>query len=258
MTDHPGSTADAIQIQRKYYAQTAGVYDQMHLMDQEHNLALSYIESELSRLGLNSVLDVGCGTGRGVMRLLAAGFDVKGVEPVAALLKSGMSSHNLPPERMIEGSGEALPFAEQSFDAVMELGVLHHVPNPAVVVREMTRVARHAIFLSDSNRFGQGRFLWRLFKVAAWKLGLWPVLDWIRTRGKGYTISKEDGLAYSYSVYDSFDVLAEWADAIYVIPTSKMTTKSWVFPATSASHGLLIAVRKPSRQTEDRAEVPGP
>jgi SAM-dependent methyltransferase len=258
MTEDPKVCVDinAVQIQRKYYAQTAAVYDQMHLMDQEHNLALSYIESELSRLGLSSVLDVGCGTGRGVMRLLTAGFDVKGVEPVAELLKSGVSSHNLPPERMMEGSGEALPFADQSFDAVMELGVLHHVPNPRVVVREMTRVARRAIFLSDSNRFGQGRLLWRLFKIAAWKLGVWPVLDWIRTRGRGYTISKEDGLAYSYSVYDSFAALAEWADAIYVIHTSKLTSQSWVFPAISASHGLLVAVRNPSRQTEDGAGVP--
>ncbi len=256
MNEEQELAVNAIQIQRKYYAQTAAAYDQMHLMDQEHNLALAYIEAELKRLGLNSVLDLGCGTGRGVMRLLTAGLDVKGVEPVAELLKNGMMSHNLPPERMIEGSGEALPFADQSFDAVMELGVLHHVPNPAVVVREMTRVARHAIFLSDSNRFGQGRFLWRLAKVAAWKLGVWPFLDWLRTRGKGYTISKEDGLAYSYSVYDSFDALAEWADVIYIIPTSKMTTKSWVFPAISASHGLMVAVRKPSRQAENGAGVP--
>jgi SAM-dependent methyltransferase len=218
----------------------------MHLMNEEHHLALSHIQSELNRLGLKSVLDVGCGTGRGVMRLLGAGFDVKGVEPVIELLKAGIASHQSTPDRMLEGSGEALPFGDQSFDALIELGVLHLVPRPAVVVREMMRVARRAFFLSDSNRFGQESFVWRLMKAAAWKCGLWPFLDRLRTRGKGYTISKEDGLSYSYSVYDSFHELAEWADVIYVIPTSQMSARSWLFPALSSSHGLLVAVRNPA------------
>lgn len=195
----------AVQIQRKYYSDTAAQYDQMHLMDAEHNLALDYICSSMFQLNLSTMLDVECGTWRGVKYPLDRDLDVKGIEPVLGLLDAGCRQHGLPAERMLRGSGEALEFADQSFEAAMELGVLHHVPNPAKVVAEMIRVSKRAIYISDCNRFGQGTFVGRLSKIAAWKLGLWNAIDFIRTRDKGYTISEEDGLAYSYRVYDSFD-----------------------------------------------------
>lgn len=234
----------AVQIQRQYYSDTAAQYDQMHLMDAEHNLALDHICSSMFRLNLRTMLDVGCGTGRGVKYLLDRNLDVKGVEPVLGLLEAGCKQHGLPNERMLEGNGERLDFADNSFDATVELGVLHHVPDPSKVVAEMIRVSRHAIFISDCNRFGQGRFAARLIKIAAWKLGLWNGIDYVRTRGKGYTISKEDGLAYSYSVYDSFDQLAAWADHIHVIPTSPATANSWLHPLATCSHVLLVATRE--------------
>lgn len=141
------------------------------------------------------------------------------------------------------GSGAAIDFPNQSFDASVELGVLHHVPDPPKVVAEMIRVSRRAIFIFDCNRFGQGRYLSRLIKIAAWKTGLWEPIDWIRTRGKGYTISQEDGLAYSYSVYDSYDQLADWADTIHVIPTTTATCHSWLHPLATCSHALLVALK---------------
>lgn len=66
---------------------------------------------------------------------------------------------------------------------------------------EMLRVAQKAIFISDANNFGQGRFLARTAKQALNALGLWKTVDFIKTKGKGYTISEGDGLAYSYSVF---------------------------------------------------------
>jgi SAM-dependent methyltransferase len=239
----PVNEPTAVSIQREYYAETAAAYDRMHLMDAEHNLALEYIARDMRHWNMQSILDVGCGTGRGVKFLLDHALDVTGVEPVMALLETGCRDHGLPAERMLQGTGESLQFADKSFDASMELGVLHHVQNPGKVVAEMIRVSRRAIFISDCNRFGQGRFLGRLIKVAAWKLGLWSAIDYVRTRGKGYTISKEDGLAYSYSVYDSFDQLADWADHIHVIPTSPMTANSWLHPLAACSHVLLVALR---------------
>ncbi len=237
------SNQTAESIQKHYYTKTADKYDEMHLMDPEHNLALEYIHRLAVSIGLSSVLDVGCGTGRGVKFLLNRGVDVTGIEPVRALLETGRLNHLLPADRMLEGSGESLPFSDAAFDASMELGVLHHVPNPAKVVAEMIRVSRRAIFISDCNRFGQGSFLSRLIKIGAWKTGLWKPIDLLRTRGKGYTISKEDGLAYSYSVYDSFDQLADWADEITLIPTSKATAKSWLHPLATCSHVLLVAMK---------------
>ena len=232
-----------VETQREYYANTADDYDQMHLTDEEHNIALEWAYSVMQRLQLSSILDVGCGTGRGVKFFHIRGIEVKGIEPVQELLDAGYKKHGISEEQMIRGSGEALPFEDDSFDATIELGVLHHVAHPEKMVAEMIRVSRRVIFISDSNRFGQGHFLWRLLKIIAWKLRLWWLLDLVRTKGRGYTISKEDGLAYSYSVYDSFDQLSAWADRVYVVPTSKMTVRSWLHPIATCSHALLIAER---------------
>ncbi|MDJ0795472.1 MAG: hypothetical protein QNJ51_01345 [Calothrix sp. MO_167.B12] len=108
----------------------------------------------------------------------------------------------------------------------------------------MMRVARKAIFLSDSNRFGQGSLLARWMKLALYKLGLWKWADFFRTRGKGYTITEGDGLAYSYSVFDSYDLLAEWADRIILIPTDAMKSKSWFHPLLTSGHILICAIRE--------------
>ncbi len=233
----------AVAYQREYYTSTAAKYDQMHLMDAEHNEALGWVDASLRRLRLNSILDLGCGTGRGVKYLLDRGYDAHGVEPVEGLLDSGCIAHDIPRDRVQVGSGEKLPYGDKSFDACVELGVLHHVPEPRRVVDEMIRVTRRAILLSDCNRFGQGRFISRLIKVAVWKCGLWQAIDRVRTGGKGYMLSKEDGLSYSYSVYDSFNQLSNWADRITVLPTTAVTSKTWFHPLLSASHVLLIAER---------------
>jgi hypothetical protein len=66
------------------------------------------------------------------------------------------------------------------------------------------RVAKKAIFLSDSNRFGRGSHTARLLKIALYKTGLWQAARFVQTKGKMYTISEGDGLQYSYSVFDSY------------------------------------------------------
>ena len=47
--------------------------------------------------------------------------------------------------------------------------------------------------------------------------GLSPIF--IKTRGKGYTISKEDGLAYSYSVFNDYAQIAEACTRVHLINT---------------------------------------
>ena len=58
---------------------------------------------------------------------------------------------------------------------------LHHVGEPARMVGEMIRVAKRAIFLSDSNRFGQGSHAARLLKTALYKCNLWREARFIQT-----------------------------------------------------------------------------
>jgi hypothetical protein len=59
-----------IEMQRAYYAQTANLYDDMHVHDDgEHSLALSFMLSMIEYHGIRSILDVGSGTGRGLSKI---------------------------------------------------------------------------------------------------------------------------------------------------------------------------------------------
>ena len=234
------------ESQAKYYEQTASAYDEMHNSSEEHehNRALSYIDSMSNLFGFASFLDVGAGTGRGVSFLHTRGKQVIGIEPVASMIEKA-EFNGVPKGLIREGSGYELPFSDDSFDAVFECGVLHHVSDPARVVAEMTRVAKRAVFLSDSNRFGQGSYPARVLKLALYKCGLWSTARRIQTRGKMYTISEGDGLAYSYSVYDSYGQLAARTKQIWLIPTldGGRTPWSWAHPLLTSSHVLLCAFK---------------
>lgn len=238
----------ADKLQHDYYTRTAATYDDLHVHEgDEHTRALRFISGFIQQLAITSVLDVGCGTGRGVKYLHQQHPQIRvhGVEPVPALVEQAIRTHNIPPDQISIGVGEYLRFGNASFDAAIEIGVLHHVPRPNAVVAEMTRVARKAIFLSDENRFGVGRLSARLSKLVVYKLGLWGAYFRWRTGGKGYALSEGDGVSYSYSVYDSYDLLARWADTIILIPLSRANPSSWCHPLLTTSHILLCALREP-------------
>lgn len=230
-------------IQSEYYTKTAGAYETMHHPERsEHTVAREYILEFARMKGAKDILDVGCGTGFNVKFFLDHGLSAKGVEPVRALIEEGVKS-GVPAGALVQGSGDKLPFPDGSFDFVSEFAVLHHVERPNRIVREMMRVARKGVFLSDSNRFGQGRFAARLVKLALWKLRLWPLYIFAKTRGKKYFISEGDGLFYSYSVFDSYATLSEWADTVVLVPTDSESGTGWFSPLLTSSKVLVAAFK---------------
>jgi len=124
--------------------------------------------------------------------------------------------------------------------------ILHHVQQPDVVVKEMLRVAKKAVLISDSNRFGQGGLLARLAKLAMYKTKTWSAFDWLRTKGKGYRITDGDGVSYSYSAYDSFDLLASWVDRLMVLPADGGKVRSWFHPLLNSQGVLACAIKESS------------
>ncbi len=149
---------------------------------------------------------------------------------------------------VLQAYGEALPFPDASFDVVCEFGSLHHANNPNAVVKEMLRVASKAVLISDSNRFGQGSFLIRFIKLALYKARMWGAYNYLRTGGKGYSITEGDGLAYSYSVYDSFELIARWAGRVILVPmytdTEDRHSSSWFHPLLNSGGVLVCALRE--------------
>lgn len=235
------------QLQHDHYTATAADYHARFVLSgDEHDQALQFMSALVEGFCYRSVVDVGCGTGRGVKHFLDhhPGVVVHGVEPVRAMIDQAQSAVGVPAGVIIQGRGQSLPFAESSVDAVFEIGVLHHVSDPDAIVREMTRVARRAVFLSDENRFARGGRLSQAVKYAIYRLGLWPALCRLRTGGRGYILSEGDGgVAYSYSVYDSLPTLGEWADRVFLVPTVPART-GWFHPLFGATHVLVCALRE--------------
>jgi len=234
---------DHAALQARYYADTAAHYDSAHSIDREHDIALGFATAMFEPLGIRSVLDVGTGTGRTIRALDKPDLQVVGVEPVAELLERALAA-GVPAHSLVRGSGFQLPFPDGSFDAVCELAVLHHVPDPEPMVREMTRVARKAIFISDDNRFGRsGRWYSNLAKLAIYRSGMWPAFWKLKTKGKGYQYTEDDGISYSYSVFDSYRILAEWADRVVMVPTAQAVRSGWLHPLLTSSHVLVMALK---------------
>jgi len=237
----------AVAIQRKYYTDTAARYDSMHDHEGATDTSVTrYVFALLRMLEARSVLDVGTATGRGLRAFKHALPDlfVCGVEPVDALIRKGVQDGNTADISIIRGSGAALPFPNRSFDVVCEFAALHHVADPNAIVTEMMRVARKAVIICDGNRFGQGPLAARLLKLALYKTGLWKVFDYLRTGGKGYRITEGDGLAYSYSVYDSFDLIAQWTTRIILIPSGEVRHTGWFHPLLTSTGVLLCAIKE--------------
>jgi SAM-dependent methyltransferase len=238
---------DEAKTQQRYYAETARNYDEMHVRcDDAHYFALRFLLASLDHLHITSVLDVGAGTGRAVEFIKKLRPDVRmvGIEPVRELREVGFS-RGLSREELVEGDATAMPFDNSSFDLVCESGVLHHLRRPERAVSEMLRVAGKAIFISDSNNFGEGARLRRSIKQIINLCGLWPVADLIKTKGKGYTLSEGDGLAYSYSVFNNYNQIADQCSSVHILNTKG----GGINPYRAASHVALLGVKKalPSR-----------
>ena len=230
-----------IDIQRKYYADTAVKYEEMHVnAKDEHYLALNFLVASLDYYEIKSILDIGCGTGRAIRHIKAIRPDIKvvGVEPVKELREVGHTL-GLSAQELVEGDATHLQFSDSEFDLVSEFGVLHHIPRPERAVVEMLRVAKKGIFISDSNNFGQGSPLSRLIKQMANALGLWKAVDLIKTRGKGYAISEGDGLFYSYSVFNNYRLIQSTCKTIHLMNTGD----GHINPYRTASHVALLGIK---------------
>lgn len=62
------------------------------------------------------------------------------------------------------GSAEGLPFADRSFDALFDFGVLHHIPAWQTAVAEISRVLRPGggrFFFEEVTRDALDRWLYR-------------------------------------------------------------------------------------------------
>jgi SAM-dependent methyltransferase len=138
-----------------HFDEIAGEYDESlpaHVVEHYLRKRSSYVLDHIPRG--SAVLDVGCGTGVLAQRLAEAGYEVSGVDPSEGML--AILERSAPSVSARVASGTELPFADESFDLVYCVAVMHHIADRAGVrqtLGEMVRVARPGgrILIWDHN-----------------------------------------------------------------------------------------------------------
>jgi SAM-dependent methyltransferase len=124
---------------RQEYAELAGDYDERWRSYVERTVAAAMERFQAPKGA--QVLDLGCGTGVLLKRILSQRPDLKlfGADLTATMLEA---AHLGPEVDLVEASARHLPYANESFDLVISLSSFHFWPEPVECLREIRRVLR--------------------------------------------------------------------------------------------------------------------
>jgi SAM-dependent methyltransferase len=137
------------------------------------------------------LLENGCGVGMYVHHLLPFAGEVIGLEydfdrafeAASSFQQDQLSSVQAMAVSIISGAGEALPFPDESFTAVLSHEVLEHVQDDAQAIKEIIRILRPggriAIFVPNRGYpFETHGIYWR----GQYRFGNIPFVNWLPDR----------------------------------------------------------------------------
>ena len=166
------------QINNAVYNQEANIWwdenQVLHLLKSSVNPArVGYFRRLLSQLQIDShdtpALDVGCGGGILAEEFAAMGFHVVGIDPSVQSLATA-KQHAQTMGLIIDyhqGTGESIPYADNTFPVVYCCDVLEHVRDLPKVISEIYRVTKPGgyFFFDTLNR----TFLSKLVAIKIWQ-----------------------------------------------------------------------------------------
>ncbi|MGQ0797365.1 MAG: methyltransferase domain-containing protein [Methanobacteriota archaeon] len=88
------------------------------------------------------VLDAGCGSGRLTRGLASFGGDVVGLDVAPTIDYVGRQAAALPNLHLVQGSLLDIPLADDAFDVVWSMGVIHHTGDTPRAFANLARVVR--------------------------------------------------------------------------------------------------------------------
>jgi SAM-dependent methyltransferase len=103
--------------------------------------------------GVESLLEIGCGTGR-FSAWLAPAFRVLGIDRSPAMLAEMRARH--PQIPAVLGDAHQVPLRDAAVDLVLFLTTLEFLEDPLAALREALRVARRGLILLVLNRWSVG------------------------------------------------------------------------------------------------------
>jgi SAM-dependent methyltransferase len=192
-------------------------------------------------------LDLGCGTGLLAERVAAAGYTVTGLDPSRNMLRH--LRHRRPDVATVTGGGEALPFADGSFDLTYCIAVMHHVAEPDAVRRtlgEMARVTRpggHVLVWDHNPRNPYWPYLMRRVPQDSGAERLIPedeIIAGLRAGGARPLLTAQLGLVPDFTPRPLLGLAARGERVIEAVPGLRRL----------CAHNVVLAVK-------DGGEAPG-
>ena len=159
------------------------------------------------------LLEVGCGIGTDLVRFARGGARVTGVdlaETAIDLARKNFALHTLAVEELRVANGEALPYADATFDVVYGHGVIQYTADAAQLIRECHRVLKPG---------GTGIFM--VYNRVSWLNALSKVMK--------VALEHEDApVLKKYSIAEFRDLLKPFGE-VQIVPER--------FPVKSRLHG---------------------
>lgn len=106
---------------------------------EHHDDPIATVLTALALTGTEDLADIGCGDGRFLAHLAEHGHRGRlvGLDNSTAMV---IAADALPGVDAVVGDAEALPFADDEFDAVTARHMLYHLPDPNQALRELRRI----------------------------------------------------------------------------------------------------------------------
>jgi len=126
-----------------------------HMQKRNYQLGLKQLFTQLDFSTINTLVDIGCGTGALASVLSQMGFQVTGIDSSSGMLSKGKQKKENQKIRFILGNIiERLPFEDKSFDASFASFVAHgfSLEDRKIMYTEMSRISKKYLILLDYNK----------------------------------------------------------------------------------------------------------